>query len=256
MIKIAFFDIDGTLLSFKTHAMPVSTRRALAELRAKGVLTVVCTGRAAAELPRDELDDSFDAYVIASGQLCYNRQDVFRDVTIDPSDVRVMVDQVQRGLYDTVVMLRNYEFVNRMTPTIRAQSDRCNIIYAVDDVELALENPVYQICPFVAPGEEHVFLDVTANVIMTRWGPLCCEVLPAGGGKDQGVRAALDYYGLAPEEAVAFGDGGNDLTMFSAVGTKVAMGNACDELKVRADLVTDDVDDHGVWNACRSLGLL
>ena len=32
MIKAAFFDIDGTLVSFKTHRMPASTRRALAEL--------------------------------------------------------------------------------------------------------------------------------------------------------------------------------------------------------------------------------
>ena len=37
MIKAAFFDIDGTLLSFKTHAMPESTKHALRALRERGV---------------------------------------------------------------------------------------------------------------------------------------------------------------------------------------------------------------------------
>ena len=45
MIKAAFFDIDGTLLSFKTHAMPESTKRALRALRERGIKTVISTGR-------------------------------------------------------------------------------------------------------------------------------------------------------------------------------------------------------------------
>lgn len=36
MIKAAFFDIDGTLVSFKTHRIPVSTIQALARFTAKG----------------------------------------------------------------------------------------------------------------------------------------------------------------------------------------------------------------------------
>ena len=37
MIKAVFFDIDGTLVSFKTHRVPDSTKRAIAILRAKGI---------------------------------------------------------------------------------------------------------------------------------------------------------------------------------------------------------------------------
>ena len=36
MIKAVFFDIDGTLVSFKTHKLPDSTVRALDLLREKG----------------------------------------------------------------------------------------------------------------------------------------------------------------------------------------------------------------------------
>ena len=43
MIKSVFFDIDGTLISFKTHKMPESTKLALKKLREKGILILNLT---------------------------------------------------------------------------------------------------------------------------------------------------------------------------------------------------------------------
>ncbi len=55
---------------------------------------------------------------------------------------------------------------------------------------------------------------------------------------------------------MAFGDGGNDITMLQHVGIGVAMGNAEDEVKRVADHVTSSVDDDGVMNALRHFGVL
>ena len=55
---------------------------------------------------------------------------------------------------------------------------------------------------------------------------------------------------------MAFGDGQNDVDMFSAVGTAVAMGNACRAAKEAADYVTDHVDEDGIWNALKHFGVL
>ena len=57
------------------------------------------------------------------------------------------------------------------------------------------------------------------------------------------------------KDAIVFGDGINDLSMFVDKWYKVAMGNACEELKARADYITTDVDKDGIWNACMELGL-
>ena len=51
----------------------------------------------------------------------------------------------------------------------------------------------------------------------------------------------LNYYGLSKDEAIAFGDGRNDIEMLEAVGTGVAMGNAIDEVKARADVICKSV---------------
>ena len=75
--------------------------------------------------------------------------------------------------------------------------------------------------------------------------------------KAAGIHRMLEHFGGRPEDAIVFGDSKNDLSMFGDDGwIRVAMGNASDELKEKADLVTTDVDQDGIWNACVTLGLV
>lgn len=55
--------------------------------------------------------------------------------------------------------------------------------------------------------------------------------MPADGGKGRGVTKVLEYFGLKTSEAMAFGDGNNDLEMFQALDYCVAMGNGSEDLK-------------------------
>ena len=69
MIKAVFFDIDGTLVSFKTHRVPDSTKRAIAILRAKGIRVLIASGRQL--LAINNLEDlQFDGYVTLNGGYC------------------------------------------------------------------------------------------------------------------------------------------------------------------------------------------
>ena len=43
--KAVFFDIDGTLVSFKTLRIPQSTLDAVAALRSRGIKVYIATGR-------------------------------------------------------------------------------------------------------------------------------------------------------------------------------------------------------------------
>ena len=255
MIKAAFFDIDGTLLSFKTHAMPASTVRALEALRANGIKTVIATGRSPHEFP-EELRHGFDACITINGQLCYDKDGAFRNSPIAPADVRALVDKARAGEFDLLVSQLEGTFVSCLSPKVRATAQKVGLTYVEGDLDRALAEPVYQFCAFVDPGEEDHVLEGTTGLRTTRWTELFCDVVPKEGGKDVGVRACFERFRIAPEEAIAFGDGENDLTMFQAVGTAVAMGNAWDQVKAAADYVTDDVDSDGIWNACRHFGLI
>ena len=77
-----------------------------------------------------------------------------------------------------------------------------------------------------------------------------------GVDKSLGARQVMKYYGLDMSEAMAFGDGGNDVSIVRDVALGVAMGNACDELKAVADYVTASVDEDGVEAALEHFGLI
>lgn len=73
--------------------------------------------------------------------------------------------------------------------------------------------------------------------------------------KSRGIRAMMDHVGGDCKDVIVFGDALNDLSMFIPDWTCVAMGNACDEIKERADYITADVEDDGIYKACEALGL-
>lgn len=61
----------------------------------------------------------------------------------------------------------------------------------------------------------------------------------------------VSYLGFGPDEAMAFGDGGNDIPMIQRAGIGIAMGNGNQGLKNVADYVTASVDDDGVYRALK-----
>ncbi len=254
MIKAAFFDVDGTL-STTSHTMLEPTRRAVETLREQGIRTVVASGRPAYELP-SFLDGLFDAQVCLNGQVCRDAQGVYRDCPLPDADVRAVASQIRSGAFDALVLQGDGMFTTRLTQRVQDTARALAQTYVVRDLDAELDKPIYQFCAFVDSADEHLILDVTSNVRLTRWTELFCDVIPANGGKDKGIAATLERFGVAPEECIAFGDGENDLPMFDLCGTSVAMGNAWDSVKERADYVTDDCDSDGIWNACRHFGLV
>ena len=175
MIKAAFFDIDGTLIGFKTHRVPESAWRAIEAMRERGIKVCIASGRSTMEM-QDEVKTGFDAYVTMNGQLCYDADGVFRDVHIDDEDVRVLVEQAREGLYDLYVMQGSRSFVNHAGDRVLELGRQVGLDYELGDLDWAYERPVYQFNVFGDRGIEDVFLSRTGNVAATRWNDLFCDV--------------------------------------------------------------------------------
>lgn len=254
-IKAAFFDVDGTLMSFTTHDVPASARRALHALHEAGIKCILATGRPPYQCGFVPAED-FEAFITFNGQLCYTRAATLFDNPLDKDDVAVAVDQVRRGLYQCTFFEKDRCYISGYDGHTAAIEKISGSKIPVEDVRRALDHDIYQLNAYLVPGSSHILTDATANMKCTRWSEHFVDVMPRHGGKAAAVRRMLGVYGLAPEEAIAFGDGGNDLGMFGAVGTTVAMGNANPEVKEEADYVTSDVDDDGIWEACVRLGLI
>ena len=72
--------------------------------------------------------------------------------------------------------------------------------------------------------------------------------------KKDGIIDMLRYIDGKAEDVVVFGDDTNDLVMFDSQWTSIAMGNAKEVLKKKADYVTDTNTRDGIWKACKKFG--
>ncbi len=79
------------------------------------------------------------------------------------------------------------------------------------------------------------------------------EVMPEGVDKGTGLRRVQKLLGLSKRQTLAIGDNDNDLPMFQQAAFCVAMGNALDTVKLRAQHITSDNDSDGVARAIRAL---
>ena len=87
-------------------------------------------------------------------------------------------------------------------------------------------------------------------------GEYAGEIGINGINKATGMERYLKAAGIAREDSIDVGDGPNDLQMMEYAGIGIAMGNAREEVKERADMVTSSIDDDGIYRAFETLGLL
>ncbi|MCD8287168.1 MAG: Cof-type HAD-IIB family hydrolase [Clostridia bacterium] len=81
------------------------------------------------------------------------------------------------------------------------------------------------------------------------------EVSPLNDHKGTALKWLADHYGIPMEKTIACGDQLNDLTMIEAAGLGVAVGNAVQQIKDAADVITDTNDNGGVGKIIREYGL-
>ena len=88
------------------------------------------------------------------------------------------------------------------------------------------------------------------------WWDRAVDIIPAAGGKGNGIAVVLQAYGIPKADAMAFGDGNNDLEMFGAVGTCVAMANGSADLKAAATHLCGPCAEDGIYHFCSENGLI
>ena len=120
-----------------------------------------------------------------------------------------------------------------------------------------MKEPVLQFNPFIPVEHEPVLMGKLKECLCQgRWHPEFTDITTRHADKGRALATIADHVGIPLERTVAFGDGGNDISMVERAGVGVAMGNGIAELKAVADMVTSSVDDDGVARALQELGLI
>ncbi|KXB33002.1 Cof-type HAD-IIB family hydrolase [Atopobium deltae] len=254
-VKAVFFDVDGTLFSFKEHQEPASTREAVRKLHAAGIIPILATGRPIYQLSGID-QEPFDTYITLNGQYCFSQHGVYHNVPIDKTDVEAIVNYGLTNGIPTLCMQKDKFYISARNERVKKLESMIGMTYTCEDITQALNQEIYQFNVYQEPSRDDDLLSRTHCLATARWTDLFADVFPQQGGKAPAVIKTMEHLGITADEALAFGDGGNDLGMFSLVGTSIAMGNADEKVKEQATMVTEDVDNHGIYNACVRLGLI
>ena len=256
MIKAAFFDVDGTLLSYKNNRVCPSARAAIARLQEKGVLCIVATGRHMIQMSKLPVADiPFDAFVMLNGQLILDKQqNVLYGMPIEGKAKEFLVEKFNDHTYPAIIIEERDMYLNCVTDHV----EKVHEIIAIAKPELSnyKGGNIYQVCAYLRPEDEHLVDPIKEYVEMTSWHYGGKDIIAGGGGKMNGIKWYLEHIGLKPEEIIAFGDAENDLDMIRFAGIGVAMGNGSEEVKVVADFVTADIDDDGIEKALKHFNLI
>lgn len=258
MIKAVFFDIDGTLVSFKTHEVPQSTIEALDLLRKKGIKVFIATGRHYTSI--NNLGDlKFDGYVTLNGGYCFAGEDkVIYKHSIPDRDIEALIRYMETEESFPCAFVQEKEiFMNYKDETVEEIFNMLNFpeppIRPMDEIR---GKTAYQLVSFFTAEQEKKIMTILSNCESTRWNPLFTDVVPAGSSKRVGIDKMLEYFRIPLNECMAFGDGGNDVAMLQHAGIGVAMGNAEDDVKQHADYITDSVDEDGIFKALKHLNII
>jgi len=273
MIKAAFFDIDGTLVSFQTHLVPLGTRRAVEELRRRGVKVFISSGRHVDSI--DKLPGMvFDGFVLINGSLAMTcppegataaqmsssalsgRKVIYRK-PIPQGDIHSWLDFLEKEPHSTIMVSEEGLMINFLDEDMKGIMELLDFpIPSFGNLGQLRDRSICQLITTFRDEEEQRIMKHLPHCKTTRWHPLFTDIINAEASKGLGVQAVLDYFGWQKEEVIAFGDGGNDLEMLDLVGTSVVMGNASDDVKTHADYVTDSVDCDGIAKALRHYNLI
>lgn len=261
MIRAAFFDIDGTLISFNTHKVPQSTQKAIYALREMGIKLFVATGRApqTATYLREVFDFEFDGYITLNGQLCLAGDKVIHSHSIPRESIKTLLPYITEKKIACDFIEREHIYLNienELTDHFNKMLGGEKILGNAQDPSRALDNDVFQLGAFISPEQEKEFLEHLPHCKCTRWHPMFSDVIPADGGKHVGMDKILEHFNIPLEQTIAFGDGGNDIDMIKHAHIGIAMDNAMEHVKDSADFITKHVDDDGIAYALDKLGIL
>ena len=253
-----FFDIDGTLVSFKTHSIPASTKTAIRQLKEKGIKVIISTGRGFPEINNLE-DLKFDGYSTANGTVCLDSTGkMITQHLIPEENLRKFASILKERPFPCLFMTKNGGFFNLVTEQIQTVYQLINLpIPPLIDVMEIIGNGVFQISAFVDSEQETELLNhVLTRCDSSRWHPSFTDFHAKNISKATGIDFFMAYFGMEGKPTMAFGDGGNDISMLKHATIGIAMGNAAEHIKAVADYVTDSVEEDGIMNALKYFNIL
>ena len=259
--KLIALDIDGTIGGV---GRPTSerARRAVRRVRSAGAAVTLATGRTrrSADAVSRELEIETPIVTFQGGLVSSPRTGAeLRHVPLTLEMMRVAMEALDgRDGIELRGDLGDDIFALRSTRATREYSDRHGVPIRVIDADRFANTPMTRL---VARGDDDAIERLVPELSrafggalhVTRSLPYFCEMLHPDGGKHKALDWLCARLGISAADAIAFGNGYNDVQMLQWAGLAVAVDDAVSPALAAADVVAPPMGEDGVARVLEDL---
>lgn len=273
-IKMIAMDMDGTFLDDDKN-IPAENIEAVRACADRGIEIVPATGRTLLGLPDEVKNMPGVRYAITvNGAVVVDLKEdkVINTCKLD-SKLAVRIMELARDSEDDIMYDAYVDGIGYTTENFRKRFDYYVQTPVLVELLKKTRKVVNDTIEYVCDGEKEVekinfffrdeqarqrmrkLLETIPEVIATSAIPSNLEINAKGADKGSALLRLAEHLGIRQEETMAFGDGGNDVTMIKKAGIGVAMENGYESVKAEADHITASNNEAGVAKAIRQFAL-
>lgn len=277
-MKLIFLDADGTLFHHEGY-IPDSAIDACIQAQKNGHKIILCTGRQRIEIFGDMLKIDYDAIIAGSGATIECDHKIIEENSFTKEEsqylTKYLLDRNIPANFESSTKIYANQFTK--DTMLKMVEEQCKgkseeekakhgltILTSQITVVDRIDDLIYNKVSVIDNGKtlfKNIKNDLSDkyDVIPATFAPLGKESGEIGSyhiTKATGMDSIIRYFNANIEDTIAVGDGFNDLPMFNKAHLSIAMGNAPQAIKDKADIVTTSLDEDGVYNAFKQLKLI
>lgn len=271
MYKMIVLDLDGTLLNDYKKVSQENLKAIKRAYDEKNVITVIATGRQLEYARNISETCSLGNYIIACNggivqdvltneyiyKSSFSNEEVLKirkvfleehvDVMMIYTDGEIIVESKNdREFLDSGINVNNEKIEGKnIEKEINKNKNILKSLCLIIGDKKALENVIKKL-----NNMENIETSGICNYLYKtkdkKYETAYIDIMKNGVSKRNAIKIVADKLGIKQEEIIVMGDGRNDIPMFDGVGLSVAMENAVDEVKEKADYITASNNDDGV----------
>lgn len=277
-MKLIFLDADGTLFHHEGY-IPDSAIDACIQAQKNGHKVILCTGRQRIEIFGDMLKIDYDAIIAGSGATIECDHKIIEENSFTKEEsqylTKYLLDRNIPANFESSTKIYANQFTKETM--LKMVEEQCKgkseeekakhgltILTSQITVVDRIDDLIYNKVSVIDNGKtlfKNIKDDLSDkyDVIPATFAPLGKESGEIGSyhiTKATGMDSIIRYFNANIEDTIAVGDGFNDLPMFNKAHLSIAMGNAPQAIKDKADMVTTSLDEDGIYNAFKQLKLI
>lgn len=249
MVKFIACDLDGTLLLNGAQSVDESAIQYIDRLVESGVIFAPASGRQITSLKRlfEPISNKL-AYIAENGALVEYRGETIGKTPMDRKLALEIIEDViaqpncevlVSGEHTAYIKPKSEEYHYRMTKIVNYHTTLVDKFTDIDEDILKIA-----VCDMsgIKNSKDHFINKWSDRASVLVSGELYLDFMDSAVNKGRGIEQIQKYFGLKPEQCMAFGDNYNDIAMLDKVYYSYVMEKAASDVKKHGRFITGWVE--------------